>query len=102
MQYREMRLDDTAEVLEVRTSTRENRLTTAELLNIGVTPESVAHGLKSRTKGWVCIDSGHIVGFTIGDGGSGEVMVLALLPEAEGKGIGRDEVRARLVVFEGA
>jgi ribosomal protein S18 acetylase RimI-like enzyme len=89
MEYREIRQEDIAAIFKVRASTRENRMTMEELSNLGITPESVSRALKRHTKGWVCEDAGKILGFTIGDGNSGEMLVIAVLPELEGKGIGR-------------
>jgi ribosomal protein S18 acetylase RimI-like enzyme len=89
MKFREMQPQDIAGVFAVRTRTRENRLTMEELKNRGITPESILQIINESAKGWVCEDGNEIVGFTMGDGRSGEVLVLAVLPEAEGKGIGR-------------
>ena len=89
MNYREIQQQDMAGIFKVRTSTRENRLTMEELANRGVTPESTMQILQEYAKGWLCEDSEKVLGFTIGDGRTGEVLVLAVLPEAEGKGIGR-------------
>jgi GNAT superfamily N-acetyltransferase len=41
-----------------------------------------------RTKGWVCLDSSTVVGFCNGDAETGEVLVLAVLPDYERRGIG--------------
>ena len=89
MNFREMRHDDISAVLKLRTSTRENRMTMAELADLGITPESVSEALNVKTKGWVCENEQRILGFTVGDGNSGEMLVVAVLPEAEGQGIGR-------------
>lgn len=87
------RLLDTADLpatLVVRTSTRENALTAEQLRDdYGVTPETIAAGLASTLKGWVCEDDGRIVGFAIGDGATGEMQVVAVLPDHEGRGIGK-------------
>ena len=89
MQYREMRQEDIAAIFRVRTSTRENRMTMEELANLDITAESVSQALNIMTKGWVCEEAGKILGFTVGDGDIGEMLVVAVLPEAEGRGIGR-------------
>ena len=41
------------------------------------------------TGGWVCSCDARIVGFCIGRADVGEVLVLAVLPEFEGRGIGK-------------
>ncbi len=89
MQYREMKQQDIDEVLRVRISTRENSMTMEGLAALGITPQSVSRTLGENAKGWVCEESGKIVGFTMGDGTSSEMLVLAVLPEHEGHGIGR-------------
>jgi len=89
MRFREMGQEDVDEVLHVRTLTRENALTLDELAAMRITPESVRQTLNTGSKGWVCEEDGEIVGFTMGAADSGEVLVLAVLPEHEGRGIGR-------------
>jgi len=89
MKYREMLQKDITAIFRVRTSTRENRMSIKELADLGIAPESVSKALKVKTKGWVCEEAGKILGFTVGDGDSGEMLVVAVLPEAEGRGIGR-------------
>jgi len=54
----------------------------------GITPRSLSEAMKSHVKGWLCEDSGTVVGFAMGDLSSGEVQVVAVRPEYEGKGIG--------------
>jgi GNAT superfamily N-acetyltransferase len=57
---------------------------------MGITPAAVAEGLaRGRTKGWVCSCDSRLVGFCMGDSDRAEVLVLAVLPEYERKGIGR-------------
>jgi GNAT superfamily N-acetyltransferase len=41
-----------------------------------------------RVKGWVCLHESNLVGFANGDVATGEVLVLAVLPEYERRGIG--------------
>lgn len=53
MRYRAMHEDDIAAIFEVRTSTRENRVTMEELANVGVTPESTLQGMQTSFQGWV-------------------------------------------------
>ena len=60
-------------------------------------PES--WGNETRTGkliGHVCLDEGRIVGYGFGQTETGEVVVLALLPEYESKGIGK-ELLSRVV-----
>lgn len=83
-----MNADDVAEVLEVRTSTIENAMTMQALEAYGITEESVIEGMRSHTQGWVCEIDGRIVGFAMASRSNGEVLVLAVLPDFEGRGIG--------------
>lgn len=87
--YREMHVDDLPAALAVRLSTVENAVTLVELeRDYGITPESVAAAMRAQVKGWICEDSGTAVGFAMGDGATGEVLVVAVRPEYENQGIG--------------
>jgi GNAT superfamily N-acetyltransferase len=56
---------------------------------MGITPEAVWAGfMRGDYVGWVCEAEGAIVGFCTGDASTGEVLVLAVLPDFERKGIG--------------
>jgi len=90
MRYREMLRKDIAETFALRTSTRENCLTIKDLKDRGVTPESVDQVMQNDVKGWVCEADGELLGFTMGDRLSGEILVLAVRPKFEGNGIGRN------------
>jgi ribosomal protein S18 acetylase RimI-like enzyme len=90
MIYREVCERDLDELLDVRATTRENALSREQLARMGITPASIAESIAGgRTKGWVCSSDSRIVGFCMGDSDRGEVIVLAVLPEYERKGIGR-------------
>lgn len=89
LSFREMRIADLPATLAVRLATVENAVTLEELeADYGVTPDSVAAAMRSHVKGWLCEDSGAVVGFAMGDGASGEMLVVAVRPEHEGRGIG--------------
>jgi ribosomal protein S18 acetylase RimI-like enzyme len=80
---------DIPALFRLRPQTRENALTIDELRALGITPESVARWLDSSTRGWLWeSEAQQIVGFCMADRGSGELLVIALLPEVEGRGIG--------------
>lgn len=80
--------NDLGAVIEVRAATRENAFSREALRQIGVTEESVAEMLRTTHRGWLCEDEGRIVSFAIGDGKTGELWVIAVLPEFEGRRIG--------------
>lgn len=88
--YRKMRIADIPDALTARFSTIENAITLERLeSDYGVTPESMAASMRLDVQGWVCEESGRIVGFAMGDRANGEVQVVAVLPDHEGRGIGK-------------
>lgn len=88
--FRQTRTSDAEACFSVRGRTREYPISREQLAAIGITPASFAAGLESgRVTGRVCEDDAQVVGFCSGDTETGEVLVLAVLPEYEGKGIGR-------------
>ena len=80
---------DIPALFHVRPRTRENALTLEELRALGITPRSVETWLMGTTSGWLCETSVHeVVGFCMADRATGELLVIALLPDYEGQGIG--------------
>jgi GNAT superfamily N-acetyltransferase len=88
MALREITKDDVPDLFAVRVATHENRLTREELASLGITEESVKEKLDESFKGWLYEVDGKVVGFAIGDKATGELWVIAVLPEYVGKGIG--------------
>lgn len=88
MQFRELTVADIPALFDLRPRTRENALTVEELQRLGITPQSIADSLVQTTRGWVCEEAGRIVGFSMADRTTGELLVIAVLPEYEGKGVG--------------
>jgi Acetyltransferase (GNAT) domain len=87
--FRETLPSDVEGLFSVRARTRENPISKEQLASLGITAESIAKQMASgRMKGWVCLDSSTLVGFCNGDAETGEVLVLAVLPDYERKGIG--------------
>jgi ribosomal protein S18 acetylase RimI-like enzyme len=81
---------DTAQCIELRGKTRENAITAARLASYGITVESWSKSVaEARVIGYVCTDAGRIVGYCYADRHTGEIQVLALLPDYEGRGIGK-------------
>ncbi|MEM1256404.1 MAG: GNAT family N-acetyltransferase [Cyanobacteria bacterium P01_H01_bin.21] len=90
LQYRKMTVEDLPAVFSVRLSTIENAITMEELdEDYDITPHSLAEAMRSHVCGWLCEDSGVVVGFSMGDRSNGEVQVVAVFPEYEGNGIGK-------------
>jgi GNAT superfamily N-acetyltransferase len=77
-------------IFELRATTRENAISRERLAELGITPASVSGALaRGETRGWVGVAGSHIVGFCIAHAERGEVQVLAVRPEFEGRGVGR-------------
>jgi GNAT superfamily N-acetyltransferase len=93
--------EDVATCVVLRGRTRENAVSVERLAAAGITVQSWSADVASGAlPGQVCCDGPTIVGYCFADGASGEVVVLALLPAYEGRGIGRrllDLVVAQLV-----
>jgi ribosomal protein S18 acetylase RimI-like enzyme len=90
MRIREIRVADVPDLFEVRVATRENVLSRAELTRMGITVESVSTMLGTSHDGWLCEADGRVAGFAMGNRDTGEMWVIALLPEFEGRGIGAE------------
>ena len=88
MKFREITAADVPALFDVRPRTRENAMTVEQLQRLGINPQSVTESLDKSTKGWVCEDSGKIVAFSMADRETGEFLVIAVLPEYEGRGVG--------------
>ncbi len=87
---RRMRPEDVAGALEMRGRTRENAVGREELETLyGVTEATLRAEMAGHLSGWVAEAEGVIVGFSMGNAATGEVGVVALLPDWEGRGIGR-------------
>lgn len=80
---------DIDDLFEVRVKTRENLLTREQLSSMGITPASVAQMMQTTHRGWLCEVDNQVVGFVMGNKQTGEMWVIAILPEHENKGIGK-------------
>jgi GNAT superfamily N-acetyltransferase len=88
--FRRATTDDIHACLILRGRTRQNAISVERLAAMGITEDSWSADVRSDSlPGYVCCDKDSIVGYCFGDKASGEVVVLALLPEYEGRGIGR-------------
>lgn len=90
MRYRKITHTDIPSLFQVRTSTRENCVTLLELEAIGVTPGSISAALDGDLSGWIGEQQSKAVGFILADFRTAEIVVLAVISEFEGKGIGRE------------
>ena len=88
--YRPAVPTDAAECIQLRGMTRENPIRAARLASLGITVESSSKSIESgEVIGHVCTDGGPIVGYCFGIRETGEIQVLALLPDYENRGIGK-------------
>lgn len=81
---------DAPDCVRMRGMTRENAVPEERLRAYGITAESWADDIRVSTLlGWVARRGGRLIGYCFGASKTGEVVVLALLPQEEGKGLGR-------------
>lgn len=84
------RAADAAAFIDLRARTRENAVSADRLARIGITAQSWAEDIRTGVLvGHVATQQGALVGYCFGDTRTGEVVVLALLAEAEAQGLGR-------------
>ena len=88
MNLRPIESSDIDSIISIRGRTRENAISEEGLRRLGITADVVAEKPRTTHRGWLCEDGKRIVGFAIGDGTSGELWVIAVLPEFEGRGVG--------------
>ncbi|MBA0360537.1 GNAT family N-acetyltransferase [Stenotrophomonas maltophilia] len=82
--------DDAAACIDLRGRTRENAFSAAQLAQLGITAQTWAEGISAGDFiGRVAWEAERMAGYCFADRDSGEVLVLALLPDYEGRGIGR-------------
>jgi len=79
-----------AEYVRLRGMTRANSASETRLRELGVTAESWAADIESgELIGRAAMDGSRVVGYCFGNTRTGEVVVLAVLPEVEAQGVGR-------------
>ena len=82
--------EDAAACVVLRGQTRQNAISATRLAELGITPTSWGEDIRSGVlPGHVAWQGARMVGYCFGESASGEVVVLALLPECEGQGLGR-------------
>ncbi|WP_176506173.1 MULTISPECIES: GNAT family N-acetyltransferase [Pseudomonas] len=88
--YRPANPDDASLCIKIRGLTRENSFSSEELHALGITAESWSAGIRDGDcPGFVACDDGRMIGYCFGDRNTGEIVVLALLPSYEARGIGK-------------
>jgi len=94
IQIRDALPSDVKGIFDVRITVKENALTRAELEALGITEESVEAMIVASRCAWVATDGEAIVGFTMVVHEEGYLFAAFVLPEYEGRGIGKQLVLA--------
>lgn len=90
MLFRSAVPEDAAPCIDLRGKTRQNAFSVEALAAIGITLDSWTEGIRTgQSPGWVCLEGDVLVGMCFWDRSSGEVLVVAVLPDFESSGIGR-------------
>lgn len=91
VKYRPALREDAEECVAMRGRTRENAASKEQLLARGITSKSWGENIDSGAlPGHLCTFDGSIVGYCFGSSETGEIEVLAVLPDFENRGIGRE------------
>ncbi|MEM9417738.1 MAG: GNAT family N-acetyltransferase [Planctomycetota bacterium] len=90
LRFEEIQPEDIPAIFDVRVATWHNPNGREELNAMGITHESVRAILGKTHRGWLCRDRDAVIGFAMGDKTNGEMWVIAVLNEYEGRGVGRD------------
>lgn len=100
--YRRAVPDDTPACVVLRGRTRENAFSVERLAEAGVTLESWRSAVADGSlPGHVATLDGEILGYCFGERETGEIAVLALLPDHEGQGVGRTLLALVVAEFKG-
>lgn len=81
--------DDIETLFDIRTSVEQNHQSREELAALGVTSESLAEMLRTRSRAWLCHLDGTAAGFSMADSAKATVFALFVRPGFERRGIGR-------------
>jgi ribosomal protein S18 acetylase RimI-like enzyme len=91
VKYRKATASDFRRCIEIRGKTRDNPVPERVLNEFGINEETWTPQVESgKIIGVVCESENLVVGYCNGDVTTGEVLVLALLPEFENQGIGKE------------
>ena len=100
--YRKATPEDSPDCITLRGKTRENSFSVEQLEAVGVTLESWRSGISNGSfPGYVGTVENELIGYCFGNRDTGEIVVLALLPEYEGKGIGKTLLNLMIEEFRG-
>ena len=89
--YRAAQPEDAAACFWLRGQTRENAVSPERLQSLGITAQTWGEDIRrGELPGHICSSQGRMVGYCFGSRSEGEIVVLALLPAFEGRGIGKE------------
>lgn len=100
--YRPAVPEHTAHCIAIRGKTRENAISVEQLVANGITLESWSQDIRcGKLCGLVCLADQVMVGYCFGDRLTGEIVVLALLPDWEASGIGKRLLLGVIDILQG-
>lgn len=86
---RTAQLSDVGSIFDVRTSVVENHLSREDMQQMGITERVVADLIEQSLCAWVATENDKVIGFSMILPDEGSLFAAFVLPEYEGKGIGR-------------
>lgn len=90
LEFRSAVPEDAGACIDLRGRTRQNAFSEDALAGLGITRATWAEGIRDGScPGHVCQSGDGLVGMAFADRDSGEVVVVAVLPEFESLGIGK-------------
>lgn len=90
LSFRPATPDDASSCITMRGLTRENAFSEDALRALGITAATWSAGIRDGScPGYVACMDDRMIGYCFGDRDSGEIAVLALLPDYENRGIGK-------------
>lgn len=81
--------DDIETLFDIRTSVEQNHQSREELSALGVTPDSIAEMLQTRSRAWLAHVDGTAAGFSMADSARATIFAVFVRPGFEKQGIGR-------------
>ena len=91
IEFRDLETQDFDRCIEIRGMTRDNPVPADILKEFGVTEEAWVPLIRAKSiVGVVAEFKDEVIGFCSGDVNTGELLVLAVLPDYEGRGIGKN------------
>lgn len=79
-------------IFDVRTSVKENHLSREEMEQMGITEIVVTDMIEKSRCAWVAVEDGKVIGFSMILPDEGCLFAAFVLPEYEGRGVGRSLV----------